>query len=136
MAYIFEERLTRDECLVLLRGARVGRVGVSVNALPAIVPVNYVVIDDSLIFRCSKTSTLFRASVGSVLAFEIDDYAHDGSFGWSVLVRGFTQEIQDAEELSLARSIWLEAWPLGNRAERYLVIALSVISGRRFVRAA
>lgn len=111
-----------------------GRVGVSIAALPAVIPVNYVVVDGSLIFRCAPASRLHRASVGTVLAFEIDDYEPHGSYGWSVLVRGFTQEIQDSEELEIARSLWLDAWPLGDRADRFLAIAISVVSGRRFVR--
>lgn len=134
MPLVYEEEVTREECLSLLNTGRVGRIGVSIDSLPAIIPVNFIAIAGSLIFRCAGTSRLFRASHGSVLAFEVDDYDTEGSFGWSVLVRGFSQEITDEEELGIARSLWLEAWPLGERADRYIALPLTVVSGRRFLR--
>lgn len=134
MSFVYEEEVAREECLVLLKNERVGRVGVSIDSLPAIIPVNFIAIAGSLIFRCAGTSRLFRASCGSVLAFEVDDYDVEGSFGWSVLVRGFSQEITDEEELEIVRSLWLQAWPLGERADRYIVLPLTIVSGRRFFR--
>ncbi len=134
MSFVYEEELARDECLVLLKSTRVGRVGVSIDSLPAIIPVNFIALDGSLIFRCAGPSRLFRASCGAVLAFEADDYDFDGLFGWSVLVRGFAQEIVDNEELEIARSLWLDAWPLGERADRYIALPQTLVSGMKFLR--
>lgn len=134
MSFVYEEEATLEECLALLSVQRVGRVGISIDSLPSIIPVNFIAIADALIFRCAATSRLFRASCGAVIAFEVDDYEISGTFGWSVLVRGFSQEIVDADELAIARSLWLEAWPLGERADRYIALPLTVVSGRRFLR--
>ena len=134
LSFVYEEEVAREECLTLLKSARVGRVGISIDSLPAIIPVNFITLNGSLIFRCAGPSRLFRASCGSVLAFEVDDYDLEGSFGWSVLVRGFAQEIVAGDELEIARSLWLEAWPLGERADRYIALPLTVISGMRFLR--
>ena len=131
---VLEQEVPRSECLSLLETCRVGRVGISVESLPVIVPVNFVAIEGALIFRCPGTSKLFRGSADSVLAFEVDDYDSEGAFGWSVLVRGHAQEISGAEELNLARSLGLDAWPLGELADRYVVIPLTIVTGMRFVR--
>ena len=84
--------LTRDECLERLRSCRVGRVAVSVDALPFIVPVDYDVADDgvAIVLRTGvgaggKVDAALR---GAVVAFEVDCVDPDRHRGWSVLVTG------------------------------------------------
>jgi nitroimidazol reductase NimA-like FMN-containing flavoprotein (pyridoxamine 5'-phosphate oxidase superfamily) len=134
VVYVAQEVLSNDECLALLPGSRVGRVGVSISALPVILPVNFMVLGESILFRTSGKSKLFHAAVGSVIAFEVDGYDDAGSFGWSVLVQGIALEITETTEIALARSLWLEAWPLGDRADRFLLIPTTILTGRRFAR--
>jgi nitroimidazol reductase NimA-like FMN-containing flavoprotein (pyridoxamine 5'-phosphate oxidase superfamily) len=134
MAYTVLEVLSRGECLSLLPRSRVGRIGVSIGALPAILPVNYILIGDSVLFRTSGDSELLSASVGSLVAFEVDDYDEDGRFGWSVLIRGIALELTDRVEIELAHRLWLEAWPLGERANRFVIVPAANITGRRFAR--
>ena len=134
MAYTALEVLSRAESLALLPRSRVGRLGVSIGALPAILPVNYIVLGDSVLFRTSGDGELFGASVGEVVAFEVDGYDEAGLFGWSVLVRGVAIEMTDLAETELARKLWLEAWPLGERADRFVVVPTTEITGRRFAR--
>jgi len=86
--------------------------------------------------RAADDSALLRASVGSVVAFEVDGYDDVGLFGWSVLVRGVAEEVSQSCRLEIARSLWVDAWPLGERAERYIVIPTTIISGRRYDRVA
>ncbi|MGZ4140125.1 MAG: pyridoxamine 5'-phosphate oxidase family protein, partial [Actinomycetota bacterium] len=43
--------LSREECLELLAGAVVGRLGVSIRALPTILPVNFAVLRDRIVVR-------------------------------------------------------------------------------------
>ena len=130
------ELLSRDECLSLLPSSRVGRVGVSIGAIPAILPVNFLPLGDSVLFRTSGASELFRACVGSVVAFEVDDHTDAGLFCWTILMQGVAIEITDATELRRARLAWLEAWHLGERADRFVVVPPTILSGMRFPRVA
>jgi uncharacterized protein len=134
MPTLLNEEISRAECLELLREARVGRLGISIDALPAVLPVNYLLLSDAVVIRMVGDSALFRASSGAVVAFEVDDYDSIGSFGWSVLVRGIAAEITDADELELAGKLWLDTWPLGELADRFLALPISMVSGRRFLR--
>ena len=64
--------LSSEDCQRLLRSGTVGRVAVSTPRGPHIVPVNYVVSGDSVIFRTSPYSVLGSHARNSLLAFEID----------------------------------------------------------------
>jgi uncharacterized protein len=126
--------LSREECLAYLPSARVGRLAISVEALPVIVPVNYLALFGSVWLRAAGESVLHRASVGSVVAFEVDGYDDVGSFGWSVLARGVAEEVDDPCELEMARERWVEAWPLGERADRFIVVPTTLLTGWRYPR--
>lgn len=132
MDYPVIEELSRDECLALLRGSRVGRVGISIRALPAILPVNFVVIDDAIVVCMSGPSTELHANIGSVVAFEVDCPDEAGFVEWSVLVHAIALELSEVARLDLARSLWLEAWPLEERADRFVVMSTTMMSGQRF----
>ena len=67
------ELLTEDEARELLATGHVGRVGLTVGALPAIFPVNYRLIDGAIVFRTSPGSKMSAATTGAVVAFEVDD---------------------------------------------------------------
>jgi uncharacterized protein len=67
--------LTRDQCVARLNGRSVGRVSVSIGALPVVVPVDYRVEDDSVVFRAPLDRGLATACDGAVIAFEVDDFA-------------------------------------------------------------
>ena len=50
------EVLSEDECRALLSRADVGRLAITLSALPAIFPVNYRVIDGWIVFRTAPGS--------------------------------------------------------------------------------
>ena len=54
--------LSPDECLRLLAGVPVGRVGLSVRAMPAVFPVNFALLDGEVVFRTVE-GTKFHAAV-------------------------------------------------------------------------
>jgi hypothetical protein len=58
------------------------------HALPAALPVNYVVSGTSIIFRTSHTSRLAQATDGQVVGFEVDHVDPVTWSGWSVLAVG------------------------------------------------
>jgi uncharacterized protein len=132
--YAISESLSQMDCLSLLDRECVGRLGVSIEALPAVLPINYLRIGEAVYLRASSRSELYRACVGSVVAFEVDGYDQTTDSGWSVLVRGIVYELLSCKELEVARSLWQAAWPLSEDADRFLVLPVAVISGWRFVK--
>jgi len=125
--------LTAAECAVLLASAQVGRVGLSLSALPVILPVNFVMIDGRVVFRTARGTKLDAAIEHQVVAFEADDFERDGTAGWSVLVRGVAAEMTaDSSVVSEAAAARLESWALDGVADRYVAITAEQISGRRF----
>ena len=126
--------LAREECLALLQTARVGRQGVSIDALPAILPVNFQLFKGQIVVRTVPGSKLDAATSQAVVAFEADDYSPEGTWGWSVLVRGIGAEIVDPGELAEVRALPLQAWAFqgGEPADRFLRIDTTLVSGRSF----
>jgi hypothetical protein len=81
--------LSAGESRVLLRGAEgAGHIGLSVRALPVVIPVSFTVDDDAVtVWGAALERQSFH--VGDVVAFQVDGRDREGS--WSVLVRGRTE---------------------------------------------
>jgi nitroimidazol reductase NimA-like FMN-containing flavoprotein (pyridoxamine 5'-phosphate oxidase superfamily) len=124
-------RLSREECIGLLGSRRLGRVSVSIGALPAILPVNYVLWDDVILFRTAPGTKLSAALMGTVVGFEVDDAADDLSAGWSVLVVGHATEIRDLQTLEVVRQLPLASWAPSGR-DYFVRISTEHVSGRAF----
>lgn len=127
------EKLTRAQCLELMATVPVGRIGVSVRALPVILPVNFVLVGENIVFRTIPGTKLAAAAANTVVAFQVDSYAPDGTSGWSVLVQGVSSEITDPADLLALADIPLRAWAFDiSVATRLVRIESSFVSGRRF----
>jgi len=124
------DELTRTEAIRLLTTASVGRLGITMDALPAILPVNYAVVDDAIVFRSSPGAKVSAAVQGAVVAFEADESDVRSSTGWSVLVVGCAREITDRARLEQVRSLGLRSWVPGAR-DRFVEIPLDIVTGRR-----
>jgi nitroimidazol reductase NimA-like FMN-containing flavoprotein (pyridoxamine 5'-phosphate oxidase superfamily) len=92
------EDLNEEQCFGLLGQVPVGRVGITVGSLPVILPVNYAFVDGCVAFRTNPGTKLRAATANTVVAFEVDSYAPDGSSGWSVLIQGIASTVTDREE--------------------------------------
>jgi len=128
------ELLSEDESRTLLAGGEVGRVGITLGALPAIFPVNYRVIDGAITFRTAPGSKLSAAVAGEVVAFEVDDYEAADRSGWSVLAVGRAEVVADAAMILKAQAAHLEPYVDGARTAIVCVVP-TFISGRRLVHA-
>ena len=128
------EVLSADECVELLGLVPVGRIAVTVNALPVVLPVNFVVIDQAVVLRTVVGTKLAAATARAVVAFEVDDYEVDGRSGWSVLVQGVASEVTDPVVLDRALLAGIDSWALDGRADRVVSITMDVVTGRRFSR--
>jgi uncharacterized protein len=126
------ELLTEAQCWELLASSGVGRVGITIAGLPAILPVNYVQIDGDIVFRTSTGTKLHAATQRAVVAFEVDSYDPDAHEGWSVLLVGRSTNVSEETERADLEGQVSPAWADGNRTE-FVRIKPEFISGRRIV---
>ena len=126
------EVLERDECLRLLAGATLGRIGVSSGALPAVLPVNFWLDGDRILILTGEGSKLDAATRNAVVAFEVDSFDPMYHSGWSVVVTGVAREITDALQVAALRRAPLARWSPQGRS-RIVAIDTGLISGRRIV---
>jgi nitroimidazol reductase NimA-like FMN-containing flavoprotein (pyridoxamine 5'-phosphate oxidase superfamily) len=126
------EEISPDDCLILLELAYIGRVGVSVQALPVILPVNYVMHEGDVVFRTGAGTKLAAATAGAVVAFEVDHHDPHGTRGWSVLLQGRAEEVVDPERVAQAATLPLHSWALDGAADHFVRLRPTMISGRRF----
>ncbi len=127
------EVLSRDECLHLLSTVPVARIGLSLRALPVVLPVNFVVDQekDQVIIRTAAGSKLDAALLHSVVAFEADHIDPLSHGGWSVLVQGTSRVLLLPGEIERARSLKLRPWADDASRDRFVAISMDVVSGRR-----
>src|SRR5579871_1784834 len=127
------EILTHEDCMLLLEHAHLGRVALSVGALPVVLPVNYTLMDGDIVVSTVAGSKMDAALANAVVAFEIDGIDPFYHQGWSVLVRGVARVITEPDELARAGSLHLRPWA-SPAACHYVRIAADVVTGRRIVR--
>lgn len=113
--------LPEDECRALLREAEVGRVAWQGDEGLTVLPVNFQMIDDGIVFHTAPGTVLARIADGVRVAFQVDDVDMDSAIGWTVLVRGITRPAAaDVEPRS-----WLsDSRPMG------IMIVGETLSGR------
>jgi len=118
--------LDRTECFTLLGQRRVGRFAVvDRDELPFVVPVNYVVTCDTVVFRThpgTKLDSLRRRPV----AFQVDSIDEHRRTGWSVLLQGVAHEASPHDLDAAEPEPWTDAGP------HWIQVVPRSISGRRF----
>jgi nitroimidazol reductase NimA-like FMN-containing flavoprotein (pyridoxamine 5'-phosphate oxidase superfamily) len=126
------ETLTRLECLDLLRENHLGRLAFleRVGVVPLITPVNYLLDQDTVVFRTDPGSKLVAAVRGAPVAFEIDGAEEGDRVGWSVIVRGHAVEVTDETERERLSHGSLESWAPGPKSH-YVRVVPGPITGRR-----
>jgi nitroimidazol reductase NimA-like FMN-containing flavoprotein (pyridoxamine 5'-phosphate oxidase superfamily) len=120
-----------EECWRLLRSAEFGRVAVTMGAMPVILPVFYVVVDESVVFHTTAGTKMRAATSQTVVAFEADQFDPDKDEGWSVLLQGVAREVTDAGELNRVRGLSMRRLSGRGRVERFVAVPAATISGRR-----
>jgi hypothetical protein len=124
------EVLGRDECFDLLRSVVVGRIGLSMSALPVVLPVNFAVDGDRIVVRTAAGSKLDAALGGAVVAFEADQFDSATGEAWSVLVRGSSAVLTDPVDIASLDDLDLNSWVAG-RGDQWVMITTDLVSGRR-----
>lgn len=124
------EVLGRSECLRLLAGSSLGRLGLSMGALPIVLPVNYALTDLGIVIRTGDGAKLDAALRNSVVAFEVDDIDLVYHTGWSVVVTGVARDLTDPAELERVAHLPIAHWSPGV-ADHFVAIPTDVVTGRR-----
>lgn len=122
--------LDPDECRALLSDHGVGRLALTTDAGPVVLPVNYDVIDGAVVFRTAPDAVPSLAAGGEV-GFEVDRIDDALSNGWSVLVLGPASEVTDPEtRRDLEAHAYTVPWPGGPR-DVWIRIRPVRVTGRR-----
>jgi len=134
MAEATEGRVVVDlppgACREKLESATMGRLGLSVDALPVVVPVNFAIDGQSIVIRTTSGTKLSAAVNETVVAFEIDDYDAEKDRGWSVLVRGTAREITARPRIEHLRALPLHPLSPDGRDDRFIEVAMEIVTGR------
>jgi nitroimidazol reductase NimA-like FMN-containing flavoprotein (pyridoxamine 5'-phosphate oxidase superfamily) len=126
------EILEREECLRLLAGRTLGRLALTIGALPVILPVNFRLVGDRIVFRTGDGTKLDAATRNAVVAFEVDDMESFSHTGWSVVVTAETREVTDPADLAELEKVGIPRWaPPGD--DRIVEIPTTLVSGRRIL---
>ncbi len=131
------EMLDRVSCLALLGSVPVGRLGMSQNALPVVLPVNFCLCsapwDDEpvIVIRSGEGTKINAATERHIVAFEIDGFDTMTHSGWSVVVQGLTRVITAPDQLEWASSLPLRPWA-HDAADAFVELSTDIVRGRRF----
>lgn len=124
------ELLSEPEALALLATVRLGRLVYSDRALPFVVPVSFVLDDTDIVIRTGRRSSLATHGPGNIVAFEVDDIAVSSGSGWTVVVTGRLQLVDDVVEIARLSALKLHSWAPAT-TDRYLQLRPELITGRR-----
>jgi nitroimidazol reductase NimA-like FMN-containing flavoprotein (pyridoxamine 5'-phosphate oxidase superfamily) len=124
------EIIEQDECLRLLGSVKIGRVGMTTDAMPLVLPVTFALDGTRVVFCSTPGTKLYLALEGAMVAFEADDVDPGLRFGWSVCLTGPAAILRDDDAIARARRLGLQPWAdLSEPA--YVAIDGQVITGRR-----
>jgi nitroimidazol reductase NimA-like FMN-containing flavoprotein (pyridoxamine 5'-phosphate oxidase superfamily) len=115
------------ECRRLLATRTRGRVGLTIGALPVIMPVEYHYGDGVITFGIDDDAKLENAADGHVLAFEVDAYDPESGCEWSVHVLGRAAVITDDADALLSL---LEAERAGASSGHSVRLLCEIVDGR------
>ncbi|MFD5466758.1 helix-turn-helix domain-containing protein [Kitasatospora sp. NPDC127059] len=121
--------LPEEECWAKLAPGGIGRVALSTDNGPVVLPVNYRIKDGTVVYRTGPGSTPASA-VGHRVAFEVDHIDEASRGGWSVLLSGTAVRVDNQVTVEqLARWDDPDPWAGGER-NVWVGIAPATITGR------
>lgn len=123
-------RLTASECWDQLGTRGVGRIALPVQPGPAVFPVNYAVDARSIVYRTASRGPA-APEPGMKVSFQADRVDDRLSQGWSVLLTGTAERIEDpATVRRLTEESPAQPWAGGDRPQ-WIRIRPDTITGRR-----
>jgi nitroimidazol reductase NimA-like FMN-containing flavoprotein (pyridoxamine 5'-phosphate oxidase superfamily) len=133
--------LEEAECLRLITAGGVGRIGYTGRFGPTILPVNFALHEQTIVFRTGLHSPMgedLRTGIAYAeykVAFEIDEINPATKEGWSILIQGSAHHVDSESELAEVRRLGVQTWP-GGEKDLFIRIVPVRITGRRIRRAA
>ncbi|WP_158550696.1 pyridoxamine 5'-phosphate oxidase family protein [Geodermatophilus sp. TF02-6] len=125
------EVLAAADCERLLDTVRIGRLGYTLDAMPAIQPVSFRLHRSRVVIPVRAGSRLLPGRRGAVVAFEVDCFDEDTRTGWTVTVVGLSRSVTDPGEIAVLDTL---PWPPPTtRPGRYLSVGLGLVRGWRTV---
>lgn len=115
-----------DECWRLLGTETLGRIALSVHALPAVVPVLFHMAGNRVVFTVD-TDALFAALTDNIVAFEVDHIDMETHEGWAVVAVGRSGPVAGVAPYQRAEGREAGVSTTG----RLIGISLDRLSGRR-----
>ncbi|MEO3789548.1 pyridoxamine 5'-phosphate oxidase family protein [Nonomuraea sp. B10E15] len=128
--------LPEGEAMRLLAGVPFGRIVFTRHALPAVRPVNHLVVDGRIVIR-SNPGTIVSTHVApaqAVVAFEADELDGHERLGWSVIVTGVARLVTDPREATRLKAMLLP-WVAGEM-DQVIRIEPEIVTGFMLVPAA
>jgi nitroimidazol reductase NimA-like FMN-containing flavoprotein (pyridoxamine 5'-phosphate oxidase superfamily) len=133
--------LEEAQCLRLIAAGGVGRIGYSGRFGPTILPVNFALHEQTIVFRTGQHSPMgedLRTGIADAeykVAFEVDEISPATREGWSILIQGSAHHVDSDSELAEVRRSGVQPWP-GGEKDLFIRIVPDRITGRRIRRTA
>jgi Predicted flavin-nucleotide-binding protein len=126
------KRLRAVECWRLLGRGELGRLAVeSVDGVPDVFPVNYLVHSGCIYVRTAPGSKLVDIAAHPDVAFEVD--GEDIASHWSVVVRGTARRLDVDADIEDSGILALESWSPTSKHD-FVRLTPASVTGRRFHR--
>jgi nitroimidazol reductase NimA-like FMN-containing flavoprotein (pyridoxamine 5'-phosphate oxidase superfamily) len=133
------EPLEKAECLQMIAAGGIGRIGYTGRYGPTVLPVNFVLYEQSVVFRTGQDSPMgedLRTGISDadyVVAFEVDEISPATREGWSILIQGSAHHVDSSHERAQVMESGVEAWP-GGEKDLFIRVTPTRITGRRIRR--
>jgi uncharacterized protein len=127
------EELDRQECLRLIASGGVGLVAFDDGEGPALIPVNYMMDGESVVFqtglqgRLNQSLRTVPAGAQVRIAFGVNRFDEADRLGWSVMLRGGAHRMSEEENAAAPRVV---SWA-GGEHEAHFRLTPTHVSGRR-----
>jgi nitroimidazol reductase NimA-like FMN-containing flavoprotein (pyridoxamine 5'-phosphate oxidase superfamily) len=94
------KEMTKEEIEQFLTCARVGRLGISVQGKPHIVPLGYAYAEGKVFFHtCTEGLKMQALEENPFVCFEVDETISDASMYKSVVASGTAEILEDVDEM-------------------------------------
>ncbi|MBO2530116.1 MULTISPECIES: helix-turn-helix domain-containing protein [Thermobifida] len=127
------QEIDSQECMELIKAGGVGRIAFTMpgEAAPTVLPVNFLVRNETIIFRTSGHGIIAEHASNQYISFEVDRLDGITNEGWSVLVVGLARPVRDPVELErLRKTAPVQPWAAGDR-DLFITIIPKQVTGRR-----
>ncbi len=124
--------LTESECFEHLGKVSLGRIAVSIDALPVILPVHFVLNERSVLFPAVTGSKFDAATAGAVVAFQADAEEPLSGEYWSVLLQGIASSAGYVPEDAQRRPPRSDPLADLQQNQHMVRVEATIVSGRMF----